>query len=221
MKIYNFLRKIPILRKIKNFISLELKMRKIKKNKLHLINALELIKKDNKYIFWLDYGTLLGAVRNGKIISYDYDIDISMNKESWSPELKHYLYEYGFVFIKEINVNNIIYEETYSFNGILIDIFYCEIDNDRIKTPVFRPFKNHDWPSSISYFGGVELYIFDNFYSGLKEINFEDKLFFIPNNFHEQLNSYYGNDYLIPIKNWNGKNAAKETGKCGVILFDK
>ncbi|HBC5916937.1 TPA: LicD family protein, partial [Proteus mirabilis] len=191
------------------------------KNKVSLIKALELIKNDQKYIFWLDYGTLLGAVRNGEIISYDYDIDISMDQKSWTPELKYYLYKYGFVFIKGIHINNVIYEETYSYNGILIDIFYCEINNGRIKTPVFRPFKNHDWPSSIHYYGGVELYTFNNSYSGLKEIKFEGKKFFIPNNFHEQLTSYYGSDYLVPIKNWNGKNAAKETGKCGVILFEK
>ena len=34
--------------------------------------------------FWLDYGTLLGAIRDGKIIEWDHDIDLSM----WSHDRK-------------------------------------------------------------------------------------------------------------------------------------
>ena len=33
--------------------------------------------------YWLDYGTLLGAIRNGKFIEWDEDVDLGAMDESW------------------------------------------------------------------------------------------------------------------------------------------
>jgi len=50
-------------------------------DKIKYVSALKTVKQifDNHGIrFWLDYGTLLGAVREGKMIDHDYDIDLAV-----------------------------------------------------------------------------------------------------------------------------------------------
>ena len=40
-----------------------------------------------KIKFWLNFGTLLGAIRDGSLISYDHDIDLRILARSWKPSL--------------------------------------------------------------------------------------------------------------------------------------
>lgn len=48
--------------------------------------------------YWLDWGTLLGAVRDGKIIEWDHDIDLGAMRDSWEKILSiiHKFEESGF-----------------------------------------------------------------------------------------------------------------------------
>lgn len=56
-------------------------IQKLRKVQLRILDELDRICKANDLTYWLDFGTLLGAVRNGEFIPWDDDIDVSMKME--------------------------------------------------------------------------------------------------------------------------------------------
>lgn len=69
------------------FSSCEIKatgvMRQIQLLSLELLRFFDLVCKKYELEYWLDYGTLLGAVRNGGFIPWDDDIDLGMIREDY------------------------------------------------------------------------------------------------------------------------------------------
>ena len=58
----------------------------LKANQEQRFEALKKVTKildDNNIDYWLDWGTLIGAVRHGGWIPWDNDIDISVQKKDW------------------------------------------------------------------------------------------------------------------------------------------
>lgn len=115
----------------------------LRKIQLHLLDSLDAICKKHNLIYWLDFGTLLGAVRNGKFIPWDDDIDVSMSTDSYKKfleiaqsELPENIFlqtpktdpEYKQCFIK-LRDNNSTFIELHEkegmnyHQGIFIDIF--------------------------------------------------------------------------------------------------
>lgn len=75
------------------------KLRDIQKANIILVEIFDLICKKHKLKYWLDYGTLLGAVRHGGFIPWDDDVDVAMMREDYDSSrviLNNELKPYGF-----------------------------------------------------------------------------------------------------------------------------
>jgi len=76
---------------------------KDKNNIIFLLRKIKLFLDDYNIEYWIDSGTLLGAVRNGKIIPWDDDIDLAIPKESYEKLYKIILN------LKKNKIKNILY----------------------------------------------------------------------------------------------------------------
>ncbi|PHM47220.1 LicD family protein [Xenorhabdus miraniensis] len=212
-------KRFPFLSRMKSSFMIARKSRILIKNKDQFLHRLCKFFDNNNYTYWLEYGTMLGAVRDHKIISHDYDIDISILQNEWTLSIRKELAKMNIFLIKEFRVDGEVIEETYDFNGINLDIFYSKLINNNLMTPIFRPFDNFNWKESIQKYGGVELYYFINEFDGFISIDLESLKMKIPKNYHSHLISYYGDNYMIPIPNWKGENDAIPQKKVGSIIY--
>jgi len=64
--------------------------------------ALEVFEKHGS-VFWLEFGTLLGCIREKGFIPHDGDIDLGMDYEDWNSNIITDLCSNGFTVRKEIN----------------------------------------------------------------------------------------------------------------------
>lgn len=145
-------------------------------------------------MFWLDYGTLLGVYRDGKLISYDTDVDVGVFLEDYTPEIIKALERHGFLYERKIVVDEGSYamEQSFSYSNVKIDIFYYRKEGKKMISHLFPLNDKRE-------FLVREIY---TTFSDFKMIKFLDKEFRIPKNTELRLQETYGEDWRIPISNW-------------------
>lgn len=172
--------------------------------------CLELIKEvlDKENIeFWLDYGTLLGAMREKDFIAHDLDLDIGIFYSDNISRIEEALKKVNIKKIREFKLEEKIVEESYEYKGMLFDIFYYFHDNEKMWAHSFtftncKLEKNHfdDRDESTGFEGGIKLV---NKFRGLEPIEFKGKEYLAPKDPIGYLIENYGPNYNIPIKEWD------------------
>lgn len=159
---------------------------------------------------WLDFGTLLGAVREHNFIAHDFDIDTATFMENYNPNLKDILQKYGFKQKRVILVDDGDYarEETYRKNGVNIDIFYYKKSEQTMSCCAFLPFSPYTTLRA-SWENLNKVQVLEHTFPITKNLipyDFLDHKFYIPENYDEHLRTHYGN-YMVKDKNWHFRNA--------------
>ena len=154
----------------------------------------------------LEAGTLLGIVRENRLLPWDNDVDITTTEKHekkllwnrwrfWLKGYRFYVRRYrrntgpfkkGQVRIIRIQTRRLIFVKDMSLLDIFIkrpidDEYYWTID---VKRPVLKSTPKH-------------------FYDDITSLEFEGKAYSVPKDSEGYLEYHYGKDWRIPIKKWN------------------
>lgn len=171
---------------------------------LHLDDAMKRL----NMFYWLDCGTLLGAIREGGFISHDLDIDIGVFLKDLNPDIHKELQANGFklqyeYLMKQNDGGTAGLEYTYEFKGISLDVFFYVIQpNNKMCYHYFICEKNMSMENTINKHGGLLVAQMCLPSSGFKKINFMNNHYNVPLDYHSHLTALYGSNYMQPNPKW-------------------
>ncbi len=150
---------------------------------------------------FVDFGTLLGLMREGHLLKHDADIDIGIVQESDNAIKKadSILESFGYTLYREFTVAGVIKEQSYMRNHIKIDLqlYTPEENTETMYCYLFYTPENDSkakqWKSVIKKCPLVEK---------TRIIQIDNHRIFIPEKAEEILEYKYGSNWKVPDKSW-------------------
>lgn len=166
------------------------------------ILELEKVLENVKVRFFVDNGTLLGLIRDKKILSWDYDIDfgIYIDDEFTWEDLENTLNAIGYVKHHQFVYNGVVTEQTYEKENIFVDFFNHFNRDSSSEFYVFFKENDYDYEKQEQFHTGVFTTVK---LSGTRLWDIGDgKTFHVPIEYEEYLCGLYGKTWMIPDPNW-------------------
>lgn len=195
----------------------------------YALNALKDVDKGFKELkvdYWLDFGTMLGCVREKDFIKHDLDLDFGVVYSKRNKDIEEVFKRNSLIKRKEIWLKDqkILAQESYTYkNKINIDIYYYrEILNELLLYDFIKE-ENSSYDESIKKNGGLDIVITRYPKSELINVEFKNGKYKIPKMYKKYLEITYGKDYMKPKKpyeNYYLKSLEKIKDKGIVVKFN-
>jgi len=159
------------------------------------LNIIHNVMTKNSINYFIDFGTLLGFIREKGFIKNDLDIDIGIIYDNnLEIIVKRHLNNEKFVLLKEYLYNGEVVQQSFIKYNIKIDINYYFNSNDK---SICYLFYNKKAEESISV---VKMEY--NIISNTQDILINNNKYKIPRNYNILLEQKYGINWQIPDEKW-------------------
>lgn len=141
--------------------------------------------------YFFAYGTLLGIIRDGKLLSRDMDLDmvVFLENDEKISEFRKFLKKNGFKRLHSFYIDNVgINQDAFIFQNVMVDINYAKPAGNR-----YYNYNFYDLPEEKN-----KVLIFPFTYSGSEKYTFESISINIPKNPDIYLEETYGKEWKIP-----------------------
>ena len=172
----------------------------IQKHGRELLQHVYILLTAEEVTFFVDFGTLLGIIREGRFLGHDLDIDIGVIIEDahTREKVQRLLTNGGCELKKSFIYNGNVVEQSYTHSGIEFDICFYENEANHSVCYLF-------YIADDSCLMPGKLNVVKMRYTMIKHVEkheFEGITINVPENPERLLEEKYGIDWRIPNKNW-------------------
>lgn len=190
-----------------NRVKFNVQARRMRNSGLQMLREADIVLSQLGLKPFLTYGALLGAYREHGFISYDPDIDLGILAEDIPDNLHQKMAEAGFVLYKQgvLADRKTVFEETYIYKKLHLDIFYYFRDGDDLYSIIARRHETKEWKEA----NATDGFPCDRSYvpaSDFERREFLGLQIYMPVKTDEWLRAIYSDSYMTPIKNWEAKD---------------
>lgn len=170
---------------------------------IEIISKVSAVLRQEKAKFFLDYGTLLGCVRNGIILPYDNDVDFGVFAETWHGGIVEKLREEQ---IGGKESPSILFKPSYSGAKVPSNLIGktglggCRLNHVTCDLYLYPLMSN---AKRVNIITGK--WIPEEILSNFMDISFYGVTVPIPTKYEEYLSILYGKDWRIAYNPWTGK----------------
>ncbi len=177
------------LKKRKDRLRQEKQSEILRQNGREVLSILNRVSKNTNVKYWLEFGTLLGKVRENNFIGHDINFDIGVMADELSPKFLIDIEKEGFIRKSSLSLKNEgLKDIKYFYKDIEIEIF------------IFEREKNKVLCYSEDKEGRIGVYKLSN--STLEETKFMGVDTYVPRNSIKRLLEIYGKNFNVSDSSW-------------------